>query len=302
MQKENFTVPFEEAELRIDVYLAKVLRKHYSRTKIKQLIETGVIRLNGKAVKPHTKIVLNDSIVVNAPEHEEMPDRAEAIPINVIYEDQDLIIVDKSAGLVVHPGSGNPNGTLVNALLHYSKSLSSLGDSENRPGIVHRLDKDTSGLMVVAKNNRAHRVLGEQFKNHQINRAYWVVVKGIVQHDEMRANAPLGRSLTNRKLVVVRYDNGKESMTNFKVLKRFKKATLLEARPATGRMHQIRVHLRMLDYPVVGDLTYGVASPFIGRQALHAKELGFHHPITNKKMLFQSELPEDMVSLIEHLK
>lgn len=297
-----FTVPLEESGVRFDVYCAKVLQKSFSRTKIKTLIELGSIRLNDKAVKSHAKISTGDVVTVAMPEEAPVPERGEAIAISVLYEDRDLIVVDKPAGMVVHPGCGNLNGTLVNALIYHSSSLSSIGDEQNRPGIVHRLDKDTSGVLVVAKNDSAHRILAEQFKTHEVKRAYWVIVKGIVQHDEMRSEEPLGRSLVNRKVVVIRHDDGKESVTNFRVIERFKKTTFLEARPETGRTHQIRVHLKGLGYPVLGDLTYGVASPFISRQALHARELGFRHPTSGKNLLFCSELPKDMIHLLESIK
>jgi len=202
--------------------------------------------------------------------------------------------------MVVHPGAGNPNGTLVNALLHHVPSLAAVGSVE-RPGIVHRLDRDTSGLLVVAKNDRAHHALSEQFKGHTVLRVYWVVVQGVVQHDEMRVSEPLGRSAANWRKVVVQTDGGKGAITYFKVLKRFAKATLLEARPQTGRTHQIRVHLRSSGHPVLGDPTYGVGSQWIKRQALHAKQLGFVHPRTQEQVLFDSKLPGDMEQLLAHL-
>ena len=301
MEEKQLTVPPEIGNVRLDYFLAKELTELFSRTKIKQLIEEGKIKLNDRAVKPHTQIMPGDKISIvyesEAPEFT----RAESIPIDIVYEDEDIIVVNKPPGMVVHPGCGNPNGTLVNALLHHTKSLSSVGDRV-RPGIVHRLDKDTSGLLAIAKNDLAHRLLANQFKSHDIDRRYWVFVKGVVQHDEMRSNEPLGRSVMNRKKVIVKPDDGKPSITNFHVLKRFQNATLVEARPETGRTHQIRVHLRVLCYPVLGDLVYGVASAFINRQALHAKELGFLHPRTKKKLFFTSNLPPDMELLLQKLQ
>ena len=301
MEEKQLTVPPEIGNVRLDYFLAKELTELFSRTKIKQLIEEGKIKLNNRAVKPHTQIMPGDKISIvyelEAPEFT----RAESIPIDIVYEDEDIIVVNKPPGMVVHPGCGNPNGTLVNALLHHTKSLSSVGDRV-RPGIVHRLDKDTSGLLAIAKNDLAHRLLANQFKSHDIDRRYWVFVKGVVQHDEMRSDEPLGRSVMNRKRVIVKPDDGKPSITNFRVLKRFQNATLVEARPETGRTHQIRVHLRVLGYPVLGDLVYGVASAFINRQALHAKELGFLHPRTKKKLFFTSNLPPDMELLLQKLQ
>ena len=300
MENKTILVPADSLSVRLDYFLAQQLTDQFSRTKIKQLIEKGKITLNDKAVKPHTHIEAGDQILISYDEEPEDFTRAENIAIDVLYEDSDIIVVNKPAGMVVHPACGNPSGTLVNALLHHAKTLSSVGGAI-RPGLVHRLDKDTSGILVIAKNDSSHRFLAHQFKQHDINRCYWVVVKGVVQHNEMRADYALGKSPLNRKKVIVKPDDGKPSVTNFRVLKRFANATLLEARPETGRTHQIRVHLRSLGYPVLGDLVYGVMSPLIQRQALHAKELGFTHPTTKKKVLFSSEIPPDMKSLLDHL-
>jgi len=301
VEKIQLIVPPETQNLRLDLFLAKELTANFSRTKLKQLIDRGDILLNGKTVKAHVKISPGDDIQIVYEKEQGDLLRAENIPIDVIHEDEDIIVVNKPAGMVVHPGCGNLKGTLVNALLHYTKSLSTAGDPV-RPGIVHRLDKDTSGILVIAKNDNAHRFLGNLFKKHQIDRRYWVVVGGVVQHEEMKCSEPLGKSLMNRKKVIVRADDGKPSITNFKILKRYEKATLLEARPETGRTHQIRVHLRTLGYPVLGDSVYGIATPWINRQALHAKELGFLHPATKQKVFYTSKLPEDMKSLLKHLE
>jgi 23S rRNA pseudouridine1911/1915/1917 synthase len=301
MEQREFVVPPEAPNYRLDYFLAKELETVFSRTKIKQLIDGGLVELNGALARAPSRVKPGDHILVRFELKREEPLGAEDIPVEIVHEDDDIIVVNKRAGMVVHPGCGNLRGTLVNALLHHTKSLSILGDRV-RPGIVHRLDKDTSGLMVIAKNDFAHRILGDDFKHHRVDKRYWVVVKGLVQHDEMKSDEPLGRSTANRKKVVIRLRDGKPSITHFRVLKRFKKTTLLEARPETGRTHQIRVHLKNLGYPVLGDSVYGVAWPHIDRQALHAKELGFVHPKTKKKLHFKSDLPDDMASLLKLLE
>lgn len=300
MENKNFLVPLEAAGLRLDYFLAQKLAENFSRTKIKELIEAGKIRVDGEIVKAHTRLEAGNNIEASYDFPKEELARAENIPIEIVYEDDDLIVVNKPAGMVVHPACGNPNGTLVNALLYHSKSLSHVGDA-SRPGIIHRLDKDTSGIMVIAKNDRAHRILAKQFSTHTIERVYWVAVRGNVQHDEMICEEPLAKSVMNRKKVVVAPDRGKAARTNFRVLKRSPETSLLEARPQTGRTHQIRVHLKSLGYPVLGDLVYGVMSQWIKRQALHAKSLGFTHPTTQKKMFFDSGLPDDFKALLSHL-
>ncbi len=300
MAVETIQVPESVREKRVDAYLAAVFADRYSRTKVKELILKGAVTVNGQPVKPNFLLYPDQSIEIVHEDVKQAETRAEEIPIEVVFEDKDILVVNKPAGLVVHPACGNESGTLVNALLHHTKHLSKSG-GDIRAGIVHRLDKDTSGLMVIAKNDEAHAVLARQFKQHKIEKIYWVVVKGAAEHDEMRCEAPLGRSPANRKKVVVQTEGGRESATNFKVLKRFKTATLLEARPETGRTHQIRVHLHHLHLPVLGDTVYGTASPLIKRQALHAKSLGFLHPVTKKKLSFDSEIPQDFDSLLKKL-
>ncbi len=300
MPIEKFQVPETVSKKRVDGYLASILSERYSRTKIKEWILKGGVTVNGQPVKPNFLLYPNQTIEVATEESEPVTTRAEKIPIEVVYEDKDILVVNKPAGLVVHPACGNLTGTLVNALLYHTKHLSKTG-GDVRAGIVHRLDKDTSGLMVVAKNDEAHKVLSRQFKHHEIKKVYWVVVKGVAQHDEMRCEAPLGRSPANRRKITVQPEDGRASATNFRVLKRLKDATLLEACPETGRTHQIRVHLHHLHYPVLGDCIYGMPSLLIKRQALHAKSLSFVHPKTNKKLSFDSELPKDMQRLLKQL-
>ena len=298
---ETLTVPPEAIGKRIDQYLAGVFADRFSRTKVKELILSGKVLVNQMRVKPNFLLMPGQTIHFEFEEELVHQTRAENIPIDIVYEDDDLMIVNKAVGMVVHPAYGNTDGTLVNALLHHAKSLSKM-DGDIRSGIIHRLDKDTSGLLVIAKNDQAHDFLARQFKHHQVEKIYWVVVKGAVEHDEMRSEEPLGRSASDRRRVVIQKEGGKESLTDFKVIRRFKTATLLEARPKTGRTHQIRVHLKHLRYPVFGDKEYGVPSPYINRQALHAKSISFIHPKTKKKVSFDSNLPPDMSFLIKSLE
>lgn len=301
MAKQTFLIPKEAEGKRLDLYLAGQLADQFSRTQVKSFILAGQVTVNGE-VQKKPKFTLYENQTVQT-DFESVPvekTRAENIPIEIVWEDQDILAVNKPAGMVVHPACGHKSGTLVNALLHHVKKLSSMG-GDLRSGIVHRLDKNTSGLMLVAKNDEMHDALAKRFKARQIEKIYWVVVKGVVEHDEMHCTEKVGRSLGNRKIIMVKPEDGKESETLFRVLKRFPKATLLEARPRTGRMHQIRVHLKHLHYPVLGDKEYGIPSLLINRQALHAKSLSFVHPRTKKKITIDSDIPPDMKKLLKSL-
>lgn len=285
---------------RIDRYLARKLKKSFSRSQLKKMIEEGLVTVGGKQVPAHYSVKPGAKIQVQPPVVKESAMAAQDIPLDIIYEDQELLLLNKPPGMVVHPAPGNADQTLVNALLYHVKKLSNVG-GPIRPGIVHRLDKDTSGIMLVAKNDRAHAFLAEQFKDQSIERIYRVIVQGVVQYDEGLCEEPVGRAFLNRKKVVIKPSGGKEAETYFKVLKRFKDATLLELHLHTGRTHQIRVHMRHMGHPVLGDAFYGIKSLLIGRQCVHAFSLGFVHPRTKKQMHFECPLPPDIESVLSKL-
>jgi 23S rRNA pseudouridine1911/1915/1917 synthase len=221
----------------------------------------------------------------------------EDIPLEIAYEDDELLVVNKPAGMVVHPAPGNYTGTLVNALLYHCKNLSGIG-GVSKPGIVHRIDKGTSGLLLVAKTDRAHKSLSKQFKDKTINRVYVSIVKGVIELDNGTVELPIGRSPKDRKKMTVKFEDSKDALTNYRVLERFADATLLELVLGTGRTHQIRVHMSHMGHPIIGDEKYGYKDEGIDRPALHAKTIGFAHPVTGEYMEFTSELPPDMVKLI----
>ena len=289
-------------DVRLDAYIAK-MKSDISRTMIQKLIEEESILVNGKSKKISYKVQIGDEIELNIPEAKEIELKAENIPVEVVYEDNDIIVVNKPKGMVVHPANGNPDGTLVNAIMAMCKdSLSGIG-GEIRPGIVHRLDKDTSGLLIVAKNDKAHINMSEQIKNREVKKIYIALVRGVVSENEATINMPIGRSTKDRKKMAVRKD-GKEAVTHFKVLKRYKKYTLLEVKIDTGRTHQIRVHMAEIGHPVVGDMVYSNGKNEFGveGQMLHAKSLDFKHPITGKQMHLEAELPEYFEKVLEQLE
>ena len=298
---QEIVVEGHEEGKRLDVYLAKVFSERFSRSQIKKLIEQGAIRVGGREASPHYRVKNGEKVEVEWGERPDDETRAEDIPLEILFEDEDILVVNKPAGMVVHPAHGNLRHTLVNALLFHVRGLSSLGGPV-RPGIVHRLDKDTSGVMVIAKNDRAHAILARQFRHHAIERIYHVVVRGVVQHDEGICEEPVGRAFLNRKKVVVKPSGGKDAVTFFRVVKRFPNASFLEVHPKTGRTHQIRVHMAHLNHPVLGDLLYGMPSPWIARQALHASALGFMHPTSRAIIRFEAPLPPDMKSLLARLE
>lgn len=293
------TIIVEQDNMRLDVYVAEK-RKQLSRTMIQKLIENGNIQVNGETKKLSYKVQVGDQITIDQPKVKETDLKPQKIPIEIVYEDNDIIVVNKPKGLVVHPANGNPDGTLVNAIMAICKeSLSGIG-GELRPGIVHRLDKDTSGLLIVAKNDRAHINMSNQIKNHEVRKIYIALVRGIIQEDEATIDMPIGRSTKDRKKMAVVKD-GKNAVTHFKVIKRYPKYTLLEVKIDTGRTHQIRVHMAEIGHPVIGDMVYSNGKNDFGieGQMLHAKSLDFKHPITGKQMHLEAELPEYFRNILE---
>lgn len=300
---KNFEVKKEEENSRIDSYLAK--KEELSRVTIQRLIEEEKILVNGKKTKASYKVQEKDEITLEEEKPKEIELKAQDIPIEIIYEDNDMIVVNKPKGMVVHPANGNPDGTLVNAIMAICKdTLSGIG-GEIRPGIVHRIDKDTSGILMIAKNDKAHIHLSEQIKNHEVKKTYIAMVRGMVKENEATINMPIGRSTKDRKKMAVT-KNGKEAITHFKVIKRYPKhnCSLLEVKIETGRTHQIRVHLSQIGYPIIGDTTYsnGKNEWGIQGQCLHAKSLAFIHPVTEKEMFLEAELPTYFQELLEVLK
>lgn len=287
---------------RIDSFLA-LGNEELSRMAVKKLIDDGNVIVNGKQINKNSyKVKSGDIVEYDVPEAKTIELVAQDIPLDIVYEDNDIIVVNKPKGLVVHPANGNWDGTLVNAIMAKCKdSLSGIG-GEIRPGIVHRLDKDTSGLIIIAKNDKAHLNLSEQIKNREVKKIYYALVRGIVPENEATINMPIARSTKDRKKMAVD-KNGKEAVTHFKVIKRYDRYTLLEVKIDTGRTHQIRVHLSEIGYPVVGDEVYSNGKNEFGihGQLLHAKSLDFKHPTTGKQMHLEAELPEEFLNIINKL-
>ena len=292
----------EENNKRIDAYLSEKLNDT-SRVTIQRLISEGKILVNGKKIKASYKVQEGDKIQVEEEKPVEVSIKAQNIPLEIIYEDNDIIVVNKPKGMVVHPANGNPDGTLVNAIMSICKdSLSGIG-GEIRPGIVHRLDKDTSGIIIVAKNDKAHINLSEQIKEHKVKKTYIALVRGIVKENEATINMPIGRSEKDRKKMAVT-KKGKEAITHFKVLQRYDNYTLLQVNIETGRTHQIRVHLSQIGYPIVGDEIYsnGKNEWSVRGQCLHAQSLEFIHPVTGTQMHLEAKMPEYFEEILKSLK
>lgn len=299
MEQKNFKVE-EQKSIRIDKYLTKQL-EDFSRSKVQQLISEGLVFVNDERIKANYKVENGDVITVTIPEPEEIDIKSENIPLEILYEDEDIVVINKPQGMVVHPGAGNPDGTLVNALLYHIDDLSGI-NGEIRPGIVHRLDKDTSGVLVVAKNDTAHVHLSEQLQNRTVKRTYWAIVHGQIPHEHGTIDAPIGRDPHDRQKFTVIKD-GKEAITHFKVLEHFNHYTWVEVSLETGRTHQIRVHFNYINHPVAGDTTYGPRKTLKGKgQFLHARALEFIHPRTKETMYFEAELPEIFEKNLEILR
>ena len=300
-QTYHFEIVPEDKGKRLDKFLVENLSNEFSRVFLQRLVTGGHIRVNGLNAKPNHRILPGESIDVVIPPAAKSIIKPEKIKLNILYEDKYLLVVNKPVGMVVHPAPGSKSKTLVNALLAHCKNLSGIG-GVLKPGIVHRIDKDVSGLLVVAKTDRAHRLLAEQFKEKTASRVYYAIVKGVVQLDNGIIDLPIGRSTRDRKKMAVNFERSREALTRYKVLERFKNATLLEIILGTGRTHQIRVHLSYIGYPILGDIKYGTTMIGFPRPALHAKTLGFTHPATKKFMQFKTDLPRDMKELIEKLR
>ncbi|MEN8905468.1 MAG: RluA family pseudouridine synthase [Clostridiales bacterium] len=298
---KDYKIISKESNIRLDYYLSNKLN-NLSRSYIKELILEGKVRINSKITKPGYKINMGDNIEVFVPEPEVLDVVAEKIKINIIYEDNYLLVVNKEKGMVVHPSNGHLKGTLVNALMFWCDGKLSQINGIIRPGIVHRIDMDTSGLLVVAKDNETHINLAKQLKEHTIKREYEALVHGTMYEETGKIEIPIGRDTVHRKKMSVRTNNGKFAVTNFSVIERLKFVTHLKLRLETGRTHQIRVHMAYIGFPIVGDSVYGNRNDKFKEkgQTLHAKNLGFIHPKTKKYIEFNSELPEYFKSLIDY--
>jgi len=296
MPKMDLIVDEEYVGMRLDAYLAE--NTPLSRSALQKLIEEGKVFLNGTVPSKKVKTEIDDHITFEYEEKTPTQIKPQDIPLDIVYEDEDLIVINKPKDMVVHPAVGNPDGTIVNALLYHCKELSDI-NGYYRPGIVHRIDKDTSGLLVCAKNNFSHQFLSEQLKDKTCYRKYYAIVSGVLQNGEGEIDAPIGRSEKNRQMMCVTPKNSKEAITLFKVIERYDDSTLLDIELKTGRTHQIRVHMRFINHPVLNDPRYGKKIIDQTGQYLHAYFLSFIHPRTNERMEFKTEVPEYMKRFIK---
>nr|WP_320145626.1 RluA family pseudouridine synthase [uncultured Anaeromusa sp.] len=308
MTEDNTTqlwmVEPKEAGFRLDVFLTERLEQA-SRSHVQKALTAGAATVNGQSAKANLKLKAGQEVCWCEPQPEASSLQPEALPLDIIYEDAHVAVINKARGMVVHPAAGNHHGTLVHALLEHCKDLSGI-NGEVRPGIVHRLDKDTTGLLVIAKEDAAHLSLAKQIKEKTATRKYLAIVHGAVTVEQGIVKAPIGRHPKDRKKMAVTFENSKEAVTHFKVLERFTEYTLLECRLETGRTHQIRVHMQYIGHPVVGDPKYGRLKPYFSHliqgQALHSAQLSFTHPHTKEDLSFEAPLPQDMQSILQELR
>ncbi len=291
----EFLVSAEQAGSRLDHFLV-TQAPHWSRSRIQSLAKAGHILLNGQPAKPKTKLQAGDAVVLREPPPESSLIAAEEIPLRILFEDDELAVLDKAPGLSVHPGAGARSGTLVNGLLHHFKALSAIGGVE-RPGIVHRLDKDTSGCLVVAKNDAAHQRLSAQFAGREVKKIYLALARGHFKNRALLVEAPIGRDPNHRQRMAV-VESGRAAKTTFRILREIEGASLVECTLHTGRTHQIRVHLKYLDHPLLGDKLYARSPGAFPRQMLHAWRLGFFHPRTKGWMEFEAPIPDDFAAAL----
>jgi 23S rRNA pseudouridine1911/1915/1917 synthase len=300
MAKQEWTVE-DSNHLRLDKFLSE--NSELSRTRVQELAKAGEITVNGKTAKSSAKLNEGDIVACDVPEDEPIDVKPENIPLDILYEDEDIIVINKPKGMVVHPAPGNYSGTLVNALLYHCKDLSGI-NGKIRPGIVHRIDKDTTGCIVACKNDKAHTSIAKQLEDKTCHREYLAVVNGIIDSDAGKINAPIGRDVRDRQRMTVTQEHGKDAVTHFVVKERFKDSTYIECRLETGRTHQIRVHMKYMKHPIMGDVKYGGTSPYMDTegQVLHAYQLTLVHPRTGKTMTFEAPLPEYFQKLLTILR
>lgn len=300
-ERYDWTVEPADKNERIDKFIT-LQNEDWSRSQVQAWVKEGRVTVNGEPIKNNYKLQAEDEVTLRVPPPKEMAIQPEEMSLDIVYEDSDVVVVNKPRGLVVHPAPGHYSGTLVNGLLAHCKDLSGI-NGVLRPGIVHRIDKDTSGLLMVAKNDKAHMGLAEQLKAHTVNRKYVAIVHGVIPHEMGTIEAPIGRDPKNRQQMAVVFENSKPAVTHFIVLERFKEYTLVELKLETGRTHQIRVHMKYIDYPLAGDPKYGPKNTLeLDGQALHAKTLGFIHPRTGKQLEFEAPMPKEMLDVIEILR
>lgn len=302
MEQLEFLALKDDENKRIDSFLNNNL-EDVSRNRIQKLIEEKQVLVNNKSINKNYKLKENDKIIINIEEPKEIDILPENIPLNIVYEDEDVILINKPQDMVVHPANGHYSHTLVNALMYHCKDNLSGINGVMRPGIVHRIDKDTSGILIVAKNDKAHQKLASQLEEHSMTRVYYAIVYNNLKNDKGTIDAPIGRHPIDRKKMAVIYKNSKRAVTHYEVLQRFNKYTLIKLKLETGRTHQIRVHMSYIGNPLLGDIVYGKEKqPFrLVGQVLHAKVLGFVHPTTNKYMEFETELPQYFKDILKKL-